>query len=462
MARREIVLPAGGWSPRAYQRDLWGYLERGGKRAVAVWHRRAGKDDVALHWAAVSAMERVGTYWHMLPEASQARKAIWEAVDPHTQRRRIDTAFPHALRETTREQEMFIRFRNGSTWQVVGSDNYNSLVGSPPIGIVSSEYSISNPAAWAYLRPILDENGGWFLAIYTPRGRNHGYDLLRAAEGRDGWFAQRLPATQTGVFSEAQLSEARAEYEAEWGVDQGQALYNQEYGCSFDAAIIGAYFAGEFVRIDEEKRIGPVPLDTGYPVYTGWDLGQDDATCIVFAQVSRTGEWRVIDYYEANGRGPDHYAQVLRERGYDYGGHYMPHDVEQQHFGMQGSRREQFASLGLRNIHTVPSPRGAVAERINAIRRVLRRTVFDASRTARLTEALRTYRRDWDDKGKTWRQQPVHDWTSHPTDAFGTLAQGLAEPRAVTQSLGGLSPAWDPLPRRPQRLDAYSTGGLPL
>lgn len=428
---------------------LWKYLQGGGKRAVAVWHRRAGKDDVALNWAAVSAIQKPATYWHMLPEAAQARKAIWEAVDPHTGIRRIDQAFPPAIRATTREQEMLIKLVNGATWQVVGSDNFNSLVGSPPLGIVSSEYSISNPSAWAYMRPILAENGGWFLAIYTPRGRNHGYDLMREHENNPDWFVQRLPATQTSVFSQAQLDAERAEYEREWGVDQGQALFNQEYLCSFDAAIVGAYFAGEFQKIDNESRIGRVPHNTGFQVYTGWDLGQDDATAIVFAQVSRTGEWRVIDYYEGSGAGPEHYVGVLRSKPYDYAGHYMPHDVEQQHFGMTGTRREIFSSLGLKGIVTVPSPRGAVAERINAIRQVLPRSVFDKARTERLTEALRTYRRDWDDKGKTWRQAPVHDWSSHPTDAFGTLAQGLREPRIETRPrrLAPISDNWDPYDR---------------
>jgi hypothetical protein len=430
----EIQLPAHGWNPRPYQRALWGYLEDGGKRAACCWHRRAGKDDVALHWSAVSAFERVGTYWHMLPEASQARKAIWEAVDPHTARRRIDIAFPHALRDTTREQEMFIRFKNGSTWQVVGSDNFNSLVGSPPIGLVNSEYSIANPSAWGYLRPILEENGGWSLFIYTPRGRNHGYDLYRAAKDRPDWFAQLLPATDTGVFTAEQLHRIQAEYETEWGVDAGQALFNQEFLCSFDAAIVGAYFAGEFVKIDNEQRITRVMADSAQPVYTGWDLGQDDATAIVFAQVFRTGEWRVLDYYENSGQGPDHYARVLRDKGYDYGAHYMPHDVEQQHFGMNGTRRAMFTQLGLRNIVTIPSPKGAVAERINATRQALRSCVFQAGATDRLTEALRTYRREWDDKGKTWRQTPVHDWTSHPADAFGTLAQGVRVPRMASVS----------------------------
>ena len=128
----EIVLP-NGWNPRDYQLPAWNALEGGIKRLLLLWHRRAGKDDDCLHWAATQAMQRVGNYWHMLPEYAQARKSIWEAVDPHTGKRRIDEAFPDEICANKRSQDMFIRFKNGSTWQLVGSDTYNSLVGSPPI-----------------------------------------------------------------------------------------------------------------------------------------------------------------------------------------------------------------------------------------------------------------------------------------------------------------------------------------
>ena len=147
-----IRLP-NNWEPRDYQLPLWSYLQGGGLRADVAAHRRWGKDEVALHWTATQMVQRPGSYWHMLPEASQARKAIWDAVNPHTGLRRIDEAFPPALRENTREQDMFIRFKNGATWQVVGSDNYNSLVGSPPVGVIFSEWSIARPDAWTYMRP---------------------------------------------------------------------------------------------------------------------------------------------------------------------------------------------------------------------------------------------------------------------------------------------------------------------
>lgn len=104
----EVTLP-NRWQPRHYQRPLWTYLESGGKRAIAVWHRRAGKDEVCLHWAACAAMQRVGNYWHMLPEASQARKAVWDAINPHTGKRRIDEAFPPSIRVGQRDDDMRIK-----------------------------------------------------------------------------------------------------------------------------------------------------------------------------------------------------------------------------------------------------------------------------------------------------------------------------------------------------------------
>jgi phage terminase large subunit len=142
--KKVIKLP-NEFTLRDYQKPLWSYLEGGGKRAVACWHRRAGKDEVCLHWTAVAAMQRPGTYWTLLPEATQARKAIFDAVDPHTGKRRIDQAFPRAIRESTNEAEMKIKFKNGSLWQVVGSDNYHSLVGTPPCGLTFSEFSRAVP-----------------------------------------------------------------------------------------------------------------------------------------------------------------------------------------------------------------------------------------------------------------------------------------------------------------------------
>jgi hypothetical protein len=215
-----IELP-NGWKPRWYQRPLWDYLEKGGKRALGVWHRRAGKDDVLLHRTAVAAFERPATYWTALPEYAQARKALWTAVNPHTGKRRIDEAFPHILREATNEQEMFLRFKNGSTWQLVGSDRYDSLVGAGVAGVTFSEFSLANPSAWGYIRPMLEENNGWAAFITTPRGRNHVHDMLAMAKASPRWFAEVLSVYDTKALTEEQLIDARAEYAALYGEDGG-------------------------------------------------------------------------------------------------------------------------------------------------------------------------------------------------------------------------------------------------
>jgi phage terminase large subunit len=251
----EVTLP-NKWRPRDYQMKAWTALEGGCKRVILAWHRRAGKDDVCLHWAATQAMQRVGNYWHMLPEYAQARKSVWEAVNPHTGKRRIDEAFPDAICETKRGTDMFIRFKNGSTWQLVGSDRFDSLVGSPPIGVTASEWALADPSAWAYLRPILRENGGWAVFISTPRGKNHFHRMFEGAKDDDGWFTQKLSAYDTGAISKEALDKERIEYQREYGVEDGDALFAQEYQCDWDAAIVGSYYGRMMRNAEEEKRIG--------------------------------------------------------------------------------------------------------------------------------------------------------------------------------------------------------------
>ena len=202
----EILIP-NGWNPRDYQRPLWKALNSGVKRAVAIWHRRAGKDSLSLNWTVKAMLQRVGVYWHMLPLNTQARKVVWDAIDKQG-RRVIDQVFPLPLRKSVSSAEMKIELWNGSIWQCVGSDNYNTLVGANPVGVVFSEYSLADPEAWDYLRPILAENGGWALFIYTPRGKNHGYRLYNTALSA-GWFVQKLTVEDTGAIPLAAVEEER-------------------------------------------------------------------------------------------------------------------------------------------------------------------------------------------------------------------------------------------------------------
>lgn len=439
---REIDLP-NGWAPRPYQRPLWGYLENGGLRADVAAHRRWGKDDVALNWAAVAAHKRIGTYWHLLPEASQARKAIWDAINPHTGKRRIDEAFPEEIRETAREQDMLIRFKNGSTWQVVGSDNFNSLVGSPPIGVVFSEWSLARPDAWTYIRPILAENGGWGIFIWTPRGRNHATMAFDARKIDPNWFTLKSPASATSVFTPDQLARERAELVAETGSrEEGEAKFNQEYLVDFDAAMPGAYYGSLINDAETEGRISRVPYDPSLRVDTAWDLGIDDYTAIwFFQQVGR--EVRAIDYYETAGTGLQGIvAEAIAPKPYIYGAHHLPHDVMVRELGAAGkTRRETLNGLGVSpiSVGVAQDPE----ERINASRGLIPITWFDVEKCALGINRLRSYRKRWNRSSSSFTG-PMHDAASHGADAFGEFAvnrKGVAVPRkpvlAHTRPAGG-------------------------
>ena len=171
-------------------------MDSGGKRAVAVWHRRAGKDSTALNYTACEAIEKPGVYWHMLPTQRQARKVVWDGID-RKGRRVANQVFPREIVKKKRADEMQIELINGSIWQLCGSDNYDSLVGANPVGVVFSEWSLCNPAAWDFIRPILSENGGWAIFIYTPRGKNHGYKMAEMARKNPDWFYSRLTVEDT-------------------------------------------------------------------------------------------------------------------------------------------------------------------------------------------------------------------------------------------------------------------------
>ena len=418
--------PDGRWRPRDYQLDLWEYLENGGKRAIEIWHRRSGKDELCLHWACVAAHMQVGNYWHMLPEASQARKAIWEAIDPHRHIKRIDIAFPKEIRANTRNSDMFIEFKNGSTWQVIGSDNFDSLVGSPPRGIVFSEWALANPNAWAYLKPIVEDNKGWALFITTSRGNNHAKRMLDAANRNEGWHASILTPSETGLIDEVGLKRIEQEYIDEFGEVVGRAMYEQEYLCSFEAAILGAVYGKEMRDARQDGRICAVPHDPSMPVETWWDLGYRDPCAIWFIQRTKGGQLRAIDYYESNLAGLDHYAKVLQDRGYVYSRHLAPHDAGKGEVGTGTTLVDQASALGLK---LAVQPRQLLESGISATRQLMKRMVFDRQKCERGLDCLSQYRYEWDQGRHTLSPKPLHDWASHGADALRTGASAKDKER---------------------------------
>jgi phage terminase large subunit len=417
----DISLPHNGWLPRPHQMKFWTHLQAGGDRALAVWHRRAGKDEVCLHHTAVAMMKRPGNYWHCLPEYTQGRKALWSAVNAHTGRRRIDEAFPHELRENTNDTEMFLRFRNGSTWQVMGSDRYDATLGSGVAGIVYSEWSLANPSAWAYHRPILAENKGWAAFICTPRGHNHAKALYDHASRSPDWFCELLTARDTGALDDAELAAALREYQALYGEDVGRAQFEQEYLCSWNAAILGAFFALEMAQVRAEDRIAEIEALPGVMVHRAWDLGVRDDTAIWWWQ-QVGGQLFILDHLAASGVGLDYFVAEIEARraryGWKDGTDYVPHDAKIREWGTGKTRVETMVEMGL---HPMLVPSATLQDGINAVRRLLPLCVFH-TRCEDGVGALEQYRREWDDDKKAFRANAVHNWTSHPTDAFRYLA----------------------------------------
>jgi phage terminase large subunit len=411
------------WEPREYQLPTLQALDGGKTRAVVIWHRRAGKDSLSLNYTAKKAFERVGVYWHMLPTATQARKVVWDGIDREG-RRIIDQVWPKELRSATNKNEMKIELANGSIWQVVGSDNYDSLVGANPVGVVFSEYSLADPAAWNYIRPILAENGGWAIFIYTPRGKNHGYDIYKVAKDNPDWYCELLTVSDTSVLSSADIQSERRS-------GMSEAMIQQEYYCSFESALEGAYYGALMDEARQDGRITKVPYDPAAEVITVWDLGIGDSTSIWFAQ--RIGrEVHAIDYYENSGEGFAHYAKVLKQKPYDYGKHYAPHDIQVRELGSGKSRLEVAQSHGIR-FEIVPKL--SVEDGIEAARTLIPRMWFDEHGCERGIECLKSYRKQFNDKMQTWSSTPVHDWASHGADAFRYLAI------AIDKQYG----AWKPL-----------------
>jgi phage terminase large subunit len=408
---------------RWYQRPFHEYLvNTPGARAIEIAHRRWGKDEIVLAATCQLAHQRVASYWHCLPEYEQGRKALWNAINAHTGKRRIDEAFPPEIRESKDEQQMLIKLKCGSTWQIIGSDRYDATVGAGVAGIAYSEWALANPSAWAYHRPMLEENNGWAAFITTPRGRNHAKSMFDMAKANPRWFAEVSTVHDTGALSPQQIAESLEEYIALYGEDIGRAQFEQEYECSFNAAILGAFYAREMVAVRKEGRIDAIEPVDGRPVHRAWDIGVRDDTSIWWFQVVGAQVF-VLDCYTASGVGVDHYADVVakrhQERGWKLGADFVPHDAKVKEWGTGRTRIETMRDYGLQ---PQLAPGATKMDGINAARQTLARCVFHPRCEETGLSALEQYRREWDDEKKTFKANEVHDWTSHLADAFRYLS----------------------------------------
>ncbi len=407
---------------RPYQQAFHKHLVSGGKRAIEIAHRRWGKDEIVLAATCELAHQRPASYWHCLPEYEQGRKALWNAINAHTGKRRIDEAFPPEIRESKNEQEMLIKLKCGSTWQIIGSDRYNSTVGAGVAGIAYSEWALANPSAWTYHRPMLEENNGWAAFITTPRGRNHAHKMYEYARKSDKWFAEVSTVHDTGALSLESLEETLAEAIGLYGEDAGRAQFQQEYECSFNAAIMGAFYAREMAAIRTSGRIVPILAIPGRPVHRAWDIGVKDDTSIWWFQVVGTRIY-ILDCYTASGVGVDHYAEIIEQRraehGWIDGTDYVPHDAKVLEWGIGRTRVESMQLLGLK---PTVVPLAGKMDGINAVRKTLPLCLFHPRTEEVGIAALEQYRRKWDDDKKCFAASEVHDWTSNLADAMRYLS----------------------------------------
>ena len=414
----DIILPH-NWEARLHQQPFMKYMWEGGKRALLVWHRRAGKDNAALNFTAVETQRKVANYWHMFPEQKQGRKAIWNGVDPHTGIKFIDQAFPKEIRASMNDTDMLIRFKNGSTWQIVGSDTYDSNVGTTPYGVIFSEWSLADPRAWDFIRPILKENKGWAVFPYTPRGKNHGFDLYDMAKDNENWFCELLTIEDT-VRSDGSRIFTDQDYQDELDEGMDPLLAKQEYYCSFDAGLLGAYYTDTLKR----AKIGNYPWNPAKPVHTFWDIGLKDATSITFGQ-ENGGGIDIIDYEEKNNVPFNEWIGIMREKPYNYGVNMMPHDFKQRDW-KDGKSADSVAQEFHFDYELCPDL--SRKQGIDAVKMIMPRVRFNNSPAVeRLLDGLSNYRREWNPKLKVFMDRPKHDWASNPADSFRYFAIGWPE-----------------------------------
>lgn len=416
-----------GFQPRSYQKLLIQARRDGVKRAVAVWHRRAGKDLTCLNIIIEEMQKRVATYYHLFPEFSQGKRILWDGIDGKG--KPFLSYFPkHEIDGKPNETEMQVKFKNGSIFQIVGTDKPDKIRGTNPFGCVFSEYSKQNPAIWnTIIKPILMENGGWAIFNFTPFGNNHGKEIYMLSKNDPVWFNQLLTVKDTKRDAPNEnglpvIPEEEIDNERKAGMDEG--IIQQEFYCSFEGFTEGSYYIKRLGEIEKEGHIGNVPWDPTLPVDTWWDLGIGDATAIWFSQ-SVGKEIRFIDYYETSGEGLPYYVKYLKEKPYIYGCHHMPFDIKAKGLSTGKSRYDDALALGIRPILIVPKL--PIDDGINAVRSILPRCWFDETKCKQGISALRQYHKEYDEIRKEFKAAPYHDWSSHGSDAFRYFAVGFRE-----------------------------------
>lgn len=391
-------------SPYAVRDQFRPLHNRNTRWFIGVAHRRAGKTVADINELVIGATKCQlpnPRFAYVAPQLNQAKDIAWVYLKEYT-------AF---LKPRINESELWVELPGGARIRIYGADNPDRLRGIYLDGVVLDEFGDMDPTIWTQvIRPALSDRKGWACFIGTPKGKNTFHRLWTEAEDDPDWTRLMLKASSTGLLDAKELADARRM--------MSEDEYAQEYECSFEAAVKGAYYGKEMN--DAEERITSVPYDPRLPVHTAWDLGVADSTVIWFVQVAGR-ETRFIDCLKGEGVGLDWYAKELQSRDYVWGNHYLPHDVEVRELGTGKSRKEVLAGLGIK---ATVCPNIPLADGIQAVRMLLPTCWFDKAKCSQGIEALRMYRREYDEKRQEYRLNPFHDWTSHYADAARYFAVG--------------------------------------
>lgn len=419
----ETVIKLNKFQLRDYQIPLYDAIEnKGYKRALIIWPRRAGKDMAAFNLCIRAALKKVQVIYYIFPTYSQGRKILFDSIT--NDGKRILDYVPKEVIEAINIHEMKIKFKNGSLIQIVGSDNYDALMGTNPQLCIFSEYALQDPRAYQYMRPILTANYGTAIFLSTPRGKNSLWELYQIALNSPEWFCQKLTVMDTGHISLHEIEKERSTGE------MSEDLIQQEYYTSFDMGVEGAYYAKYVDRMRVKGQIGIVPWEPSFKVHTAWDLGIRDSTCIIFFSV--VGQTiRIIDCYENSKVGLEHYINVIKQKDYIYGKHIAPHDIKVREFTSGISRIDKARQLG---INFTVAPDVTIEDGIEAVRSALSKIWIDESSCSKLIRAIENYRQEYDVRRKVYASHPLHDWSSHYADAMRYLCISLPKTR------DGLSP----------------------
>lgn len=439
------------FKPRHFQLPLCDALEnRGFRKLLAIWPRRAGKDICAFNLMIRAAIRRVGVYMYCLPTFRQAKLVIFDSITNDGVK--FLDYIPKELIKAVNSQELKITLTNGSIIQLIGSDSYDtSLVGTNPRMVIMSEYALADPRAYHFVRPILNANGGIMIILSTPRGKNSLWELYNIALNSPDWFCNKLTLEDTKHISWEEIQK-----EIESG-EISQDLAMQEYFCSFDQGVEGSYYAKYIDNGRIAGRISSVPWEPSFKVDTAWDIGVRDSTCIIFFQ--RIGSTiRIIDCYEKSKEGLEHYVNVLNLKPYTYGQHWAPHDIAVKEFGSGLSRIEKARQLGIKfeareNGTQSALPNISVMDGIEAVRSKIPLMYFDEIATKPLIRALENYRQEWDSKRRVYKENPLHDSSSHFADAMRYLVLSLSRTRDAQTSP-------EDLEKRYRKAQGYGSDGM--